>query len=211
MTFSLICSKVVTCPDFYAVGKQASVPWRCKPPLLWLRSAQYFMLQFHSAQDLLWNWLLAEQCKAALANPSASCMSQTCKNCPGKEPFQSSAGPLLIDIHCAHGNHLQHDPAFATPWMLPCFAYVHTPHQDAFLGSTGRTLRRVAGGKFNRRPHLDSQGSRASENSTFYLPHSTDAAQVAQSFLGFFCCTDGEAWRNVDLDSLEVIIPWCFL
>lgn len=208
MTFSLICSKVLPCPDFCVVGKQASVPWRCKPSLVWLRSAQYFTLQFHSAQVLPWNWLLAEQCKAALANPSASCGSQTCKSCPGKEPFQSFAGRLLTDFQCVHGNHLQHDPAFATSMDDALFAHVHTPHQDASQGSTGRTLRREAGEKFNRKTHLDSQGRRAAGCTSFYLPHCTDAAQVAQSF---YYCTDGEAWRNVDLDSLEIIIPWCCL
>lgn len=134
MTFLLICSKVLTCPDFCVVGKQASVPQRCKPPLLQLRSAQYFTLQFHSAQHL-WNWLLAEQCKAAPANPSASCGSQTCKSRPGKEPFQSFAGPLLIDFHCAHGNHLSMIQPSLPPWMMPCFACVHTAHQDASQGS----------------------------------------------------------------------------
>lgn len=128
MTFSLIYSKVLTRPDFCVVGKQAPVPWRCKSSLVRLRSAQYCALQLHSAPDLLWNQLPAAQCKAALANPSASCWSQNSKSCLGKEPFWSFAGPLLIDFRYAHGNHLQQDPAFATSTDHALFCLcVHTP------------------------------------------------------------------------------------
>lgn len=202
MTLSFIYSKVLTCPDFCVVGKQAVVPWRCKPSLVQLRSAPISLcsgspveMAFGTAMQSCTSKSLCQLRVPNLQKLSwEGALPALCRTSPNWLSLCSwKPSPAWSSLRCLHG------------WCPVVPVCTHPIRMHFMAPLEGH--RHVAGGKFNRRPHLDSQGCRAAESTSSYLPHSTDAAQVAQSYY----CTDGEAWRNVDLDSLEVIIPWCCL